>query len=70
MLKLSYKKMFKKMIDLDINNKELMEDANISKNTFYKLKNGDNVTTDILLRVCNVMDCDISEIVECVSKDE
>ena len=62
--------MFKKMIDLDINNKELMEDANISKNTFYKLKNGENVTTDILLRVCNVMDCDISEIVECVSKDE
>ena len=29
--------------------------------------NGDNVTTDVLLRICNVLECDISEIVECVN---
>ena len=44
---------------------ELMEKANVSKSTFYKIKNGQNVTTDVLLRICNALDCDISEIVEC-----
>ena len=60
----SYKKLFKKLIDLDMTNNELMEKANISKSTFYKIKNGQNVTTDVLLRICNALDCDIEEIVE------
>ncbi len=55
----------KKLIDLDITNNELMAKANVSKSTFYKIKNGQNVTTDILFRICNTLDCDISEIVEC-----
>lgn len=59
MPKLSYKKLFKKVIDLEMKNTELMEKANVSKSTFYKIKNSENVTTDILK-------CDISEIVECV----
>ena len=46
-------------------NNELMEKANVSKSIFYKIKNGQNVTTDVLLRICNTLDCDISEIVEC-----
>ena len=48
-------------------NNELMEKANVSKSTFYKIKNGQKVTTDVLLRICNALDCDISEIVECVN---
>ena len=63
----SYKRLFKKLIDLDMTNNELMEKAKVSKSTFYKIKNGDNVTTDVLLRICNVLECDISEIVECVN---
>lgn len=39
----------------------------MNKSTFYKIKNGDNVTTDVLLRICNVLERDISEIVECDS---
>ena len=67
MSKFSYKKLFKKLIDKDMKNTELMKKAKVSKSTFYKIKNGDNVTTDVLLRVCNVLECDISEIVECVN---
>lgn len=66
MSKLSYKKLFKKLIDLEIKNTELMDKAKVSKSTFYKIKNGQNVTTDVLLRICNTLNCDISEIVECV----
>jgi len=53
----SYKRLFKKLIDLD-------------KSTFYKMKNGQNVTTDVLLRICNALDCDIDEIVECIRIDK
>ena len=68
MLKFSYKKLFKKLIDLEMKCTELMDKAKISKSTFYKIKNGQNVTTDVLLRICNVLECDISEIVECVEE--
>ncbi len=66
MLKFSYKKLFKKLIDLEMKSTELMDKAQISKSTFYKIKNGENVTTDVLLRICNTLNCDISDVMECV----
>lgn len=66
----SYKRLFKKLIDLDMTNNELMEKAKVSKSTFYKMKNGQNVTTDVLLRICNALNCNIEEIVECVEEDQ
>ena len=62
----SYKRLFKKLIDLEMTNNELMKKAKVSKSTFYKMKNGQNVTTDVLLRICNALDCDIDNIVECI----
>ena len=62
----SYKKLFKKLIDLDMTNNELMKKAKVSKSRFYKIKNGQNITTDVLLRICNTLDCDIEEIAECI----
>ena len=50
-------------------NNELIEKSKVSKSTFYKMKNGQNVTMDILLRICNALDCDIEEIVECIKFD-
>lgn len=70
MSKLSYKKLFKKLIDMEMKNTELMDKAKVSKSTFYKIKNGENVTTDVLLRICDVLECDISEIVECVEIED
>ena len=65
----SYKRLFKKLIDLDMTNNKLMEKAKVSKSTFYKMKNGQNVTTDVLLRICNALNCDIDEVVECIESD-
>ena len=64
----SYKRLFKKLIDLDMTNNELMEKAKVGKSTFYKMKNGQNVTTDVLLRICNALDCDIEDIMECIEE--
>ena len=65
----SYKRLFKKLIDLDMTNNELMEKAKVSKSTFYKMKNRQNVTTVVLLRICNALDCDIEEIMERIKKE-
>lgn len=51
----SYKRLFKKLIELDMTNNELMEKAKVSKSTFCKMKNGQNITTDVLLRICNAL---------------
>lgn len=67
-MKFSYKPLWKLMIDRDIKNSDLIKAADISKSTFYKLKNNENVTTDILLKICTVLQCDISEIMECVEE--
>ena len=67
MSKLSYKKLFKRLIDIEMKNTELMDKAKVSRSTFYKIKNVENVTTNVLLRICEVLECDISEIVECVN---
>lgn len=57
------------MIDLDMSNNELMEKASVSRSTFYKMKNGENITTDIIVRVCDSLNCDISEIMELVNDE-
>ena len=69
MSKISYKRLFKKMIDLDMKNTELMKKAEVSRSTFYKMKNGENITTDVIVRICDSLNCDINEVMELV-KDE
>lgn len=65
-MKFSYKKLWKLLIDKDIKHKDLTNKTGISRSTFYKLKKDENVTTDVLLKICEELNCDISEIVECI----
>ncbi|WP_426461344.1 helix-turn-helix domain-containing protein [Mycoplasma hafezii] len=65
----SYKPLWKLLIDKDMSKKEFMEKAKISKTTLYKLVNNKNVTTDILLRICKALECDLSDIIECITSD-
>lgn len=46
---------------------EFMEKAKANKKIFYKIQNRKNITTDVLRRICNVLECDVSEIIECVN---
>ena len=47
-----------------------MDKEKVSKNTFYKIKDSENVTTDVLLRICDILKYNISEMVECVSIED
>ena len=65
-MKFSYKKLWKLLIDRDIKHKDLIDKTGISRSTFYKLKKDENVTTDVLKKTCEFLQCDISDIMECI----
>lgn len=68
---ISYKKLWKLLIDMDLKKKDLRELANISQTSMAKLTHNDNVTTDILVRICESLKCDIGDIAEiCGSGNE
>ena len=62
----SYKKLWKLLIDKVMKKKDLIEKAEVSKYTIRKLTRGENVTTDVLIRICKVLECDIGDIMEIV----
>lgn len=65
----SYKKLWKLLIDHDMKKKDLCERAGISNFTVAKMTKGENVTTDILVRICECFDCKIEDIMEIVNTD-
>ena len=66
----SYKKLRKLLIDKDLKKKDLAKIANISNYTVTKLTRGDNVTTDVLGRICEALDCSIEDIMEFIPDPE
>lgn len=54
---LSYKKLFKMMIDCDMKKKELKEITGLSSMTISKLEKGENVTTYVIDKVCTRLGC-------------
>lgn len=61
---LCYNKLWKLLIDKGINKTELRYKTGISQSTLAKLSKGENVTTDVLERICNALECEIGDIVE------
>lgn len=62
----SYKRLWKLLIDKDLKKKDLCEMASISSYTISKMNRGDNITTDVLVRICKALNCSIEEIMEII----
>ena len=60
----SYKKLWKLLIDKDIKKKDLIERAKISPATVTKMGKNGHVTTEVLLKICTALDCNIDDIME------
>ena len=58
------------MIDRGINKKTLREMSGISATSVAKLGKGGNVNTDLLLRICDALNCDVGDIMEFVRADK
>lgn len=60
----SYKPLWKLLIDKEMTKKQLMEATGISKSTMDKMGRGEQVSLDIIDRICSFFDCDVEEILE------
>ena len=69
MANISYKKLWKLLIDKDLKKKDLQRMAGISSSSIAKLGRNENVNTEIINKICNALDCDTSDIMEMESEE-
>ena len=69
-MRFSYNKVWKLLIDRGINKKALREMSGVSATSVAKLGKGGNVNTDVLLRICGALKCDVSDIMEFIDDEE
>lgn len=62
----SYKKLWKLLIDRNMKKKDLRTAANISTTTLARLGKDENVSTEILSKICTALNCDVGDIMEMV----
>lgn len=67
---LSYDKLWKLMIDKKINKTQLIQKANITSNAMAKLGKNESVQVEVLVKICNVLKCDIKDIVEIINESD
>ena len=63
-MKFTYKKLWKRLIDLDLKKDDLRRMSGISSRTVAKLGHDENVTTDLILKICNALGCRPEDIME------
>jgi len=66
----SYKKLWKLLIDKDMMKKDLQAAAKVSWASITKLSKGENVSMDILIKICKVLECDIGDIMELLPDED
>lgn len=69
-MSVSYNKLWKLLIDHKMNKSDLGKAAKMSPNTIAKLGKNESVSLDILVRICEVLNCDIGDIVEVIDESK
>lgn len=68
-MSVSYKKLWKLLIDHDMKKKDLAKVADISNYTITKMSKGENVTVETLSKICKALDCGVDDIMEFVVEE-
>ena len=63
---ISYKKLWKLLIDRDLKKKDLREMAGISPSTIAKLGRNENINTEVIIKICKALKCDICDMMEII----
>ena len=69
-MEISYKKLWKLLIDKDLKKQDLSHLANVSPSTIAKMNRCEHVSVDVLLRICDALDCDFGDIIEAVRSEK
>lgn len=67
---ISYNKLWKLLLDLNMNKTELRLKAGISTKTLAKLGKNENVNTEILAKICKVLECGVEEVMEFIPEEK
>ena len=67
---ISYNKLWKLLIDKKMNKRDLKRVSGVSTASIAKLSKGENITTDVLLKICKSLDVGINDIMETVEDEE
>ena len=66
---ITYKKLWKLLIDRDMKRQDLQKLAGVSASSIAELGKCENVTTEVLIRICQALECDLNDIMELVPGD-
>lgn len=69
-MEVSYKKLWKLLIDKDMKKKDLQAKAKISWASVTKLSKSETVSMEVLMKVCKALECDIGDIMELIPSED
>lgn len=69
-MEVSYKKLWKILIDKDMKKKDLLDTAGISWASVTKLSKGETVSMEVLMKICKALDCNIGDIMDLIPEEE
>lgn len=69
-MEVSYKKLWKILIDKEMKKKDLQSSAGISWASVTKLSKGETVSMEVLMKVCKTLDCNIGDIMDLIPADK
>ena len=69
-MEVSYKKLWKPLIDKNMKKKDLREATGLTTNTIAKMGKGGDVSTQVLRKICEALDCKIEDIIELDDKED
>jgi DNA-binding Xre family transcriptional regulator len=68
-MKVSYNKLWKLLIDKDMKKTDLIEAVKTSPNTIAKMDKNENISMDVIARICEYLNCDVGDIMEMIPDD-
>ena len=68
-MEVSYKKLWKLLIDKDMKKKDLQAKAGISWTSVTKLSKGENVSMEVLMKICKALECNIRDIMDLIPEE-
>ena len=69
-MEVSYKKLWKLLIDKDMKKKDLLATAGISWASVTKLSKGETVSMEVLMKICKALDCNIGDIMDLIPEEQ
>lgn len=68
-MKVSYNKLWKLLIDKGMKKKDIRDSAGVSANTIARMGKNETVSMEVLMKICDYLQCDIGDVVEFIPEE-